>query len=100
MTLEEALTLVKGDVVVHRATLPELMPMRVAEVWVNEKRSIVLVRLPSIGGASWLDATGYEWPPEGKTWCRTCIRWHTRREKREKHADLRDRASLSAVFRK
>jgi len=100
MTLAEALTLVKGDVVVHRATLPELMPMRVAEVWVNEKQSIVLVRLPSIGGASWLDATGYEWPPEGKKWCRECLRWHTGRERRERHPNMRDRASLSAAFRK
>jgi|SRR5262245_326744 len=100
MTLREALTLRKGDVVVHRATLPEWMPMRVAEVWVNEKQTIVLVRLPAIGGAAWLDATGYDFAPEGQKWCRTCLRWHTARERRELHPDMRQRASLSAAFRK
>lgn len=95
MDLESALGLRKGDVVVHGATAVPNGPVRVAEVWVNAARTIVLVRLPSVGGAAWLDALGYGVAPEGKKWCAGCSEWHTWAERKEKHPGMLRGASLA-----
>jgi len=70
MLLTEALQLDKGDTVCHPAGLdyrrdgtPVKKPLRVTEAWWNEKRTIVLIRIASVAGGAWLDATGYELPP-------------------------------------
>ena len=85
MTLEDALQLRVGDVVIHRATMPEDRPVRVRGVWVNAKRTIVMVRLPSIDRTAWLDATGYGLPAREKVGCRWCEQ-HGEWEDGEVHA--------------
>jgi hypothetical protein len=65
MTLQEALSIRPGDKLVTKYTGIPLRPVRVTDVWVNARHSIVLVRLDP---AAWLDATGYDLPPKGMGW--------------------------------
>lgn len=68
MTLGDALELVAGDRVCHRLTAPPLRPLRVTEVWRNDQRTIVLIRMHALAGQEWIDATGYDLPPAGMVW--------------------------------
>src|SRR5215467_2528068 len=86
--LESARQLRRGDVVLHRHSARAWWPIRVSAVWMNADRSIVRVRLPSIGGSMWLDACDYELPSEakpGQRWCRSCHVWETAAERRNRH---------------
>ena len=85
MTLDDALKLGVGDYVTHKHTAVTMRPIRITELWVNEKRTIVLVRLASVASSAWLDATGYENPPAGKKWCKTCSAWETKALHEEIH---------------
>jgi hypothetical protein len=96
MTLADALALREGDTVCHSAGLdyradgtPVMAPIRVTKVWVNAKSSIVLIRANAIGGAQWLDATGYELPPPGLVYDRTTFAWMTPEEKKLAVAERR-----------
>lgn len=109
MTLEEALGLRVGDVLVSRFTARPWHPVRIAAVWVNaagrgewrpgspgsdgrgvvgSMEAIVRVRLPSIEGSGWLDPLGFELPSvrfRGRKWCGVCGEWETRLEKKLRH---------------
>src|SRR5262245_2209211 len=89
MTLQEALTLRKGDIVTNKHTMPSLVPIPVSDVWINSKRSIVLVRLHKIAKERWLDATGYDLPEHGKIWCdiKSHQRWEWAAEHRRDHPE-------------
>lgn len=77
VTLADALTLRQGDYLCTPHTMPRRRPVRVTEVWVNERRTIVMVRLASIRQNDWLDATGYEHPPAGLVWDNARGQWIT-----------------------
>lgn len=87
MTLEEALGLAKGDVVVTKYTLPSYEPVPVTAVWINDRRDIVLLRLHKIIKDAWLDALGYELPPAGKIWCHLHHRWEWSADHRRDHPE-------------
>lgn len=76
MTLDEALRLREGDYVMHKASAVPYKPIRVTEIWVNSKRSIVMIRAAAIKSSlQWLDALGYEPPPAGKRWDDKAKEW-------------------------
>lgn len=87
MTIEEALALREGDYVVTKLSAPAYRPLRVTAKWANEKQTIVLVRINSIAGQDWLDATGYDLPPAGMKWSLFDRRWMTPEEYREKYPE-------------
>jgi len=75
ITLADALELKEGDRVCTPHSRPARKPYRITQVWVNDKRTIVMIRCHSLAGHAWLDATGYEHPPEGMVW--DMDRWMT-----------------------
>src|SRR5215813_12848549 len=86
MTLDEALACRVGDHVLHKATLIRDQPIRITAMWVNDKKTIVRVRLAAIDPSQWLDLTGYTLPPAGKMWDRAFQDWVTRAEYKKRHA--------------
>ena len=91
MTIDEALALNEGDTVCHPAKLaytsqgiPVKAPMRITKVWVNAKRTIVLVRINEIAKEQWLDATAYEFPPAGLVYDKFAHEWLTPKELKER----------------
>ena len=87
MTLDDALALRKGDHVISNRTMPKYEPIPVTAVHINDKRTIVNVRLNKIGKEQWLDATGYELPPTGKIWCRIHALWEWTADHRRNHPE-------------
>jgi hypothetical protein len=87
MTLEQALTLNDGDFVTHKHSAVSMKPLRVSAVWVNNKKSIVLVRIAAVGRDAWLDATGYELPERGKIWCDIHREWEWQADHRRAHPE-------------
>lgn len=86
MTLQEALNLRVGDHVLHVATAVSRKPIRVTEIWVNAKKTIVCIRCASIRSSiEWLDATGYELPPQGMVYDYKFRDWVTPAEKKRRH---------------
>lgn len=98
MTLNEALVLGKGDYVCHPAKLdyrkvsgdPVKPPMRVTEVWINVKRTIVMIRIASVDATAWLDATGYELPPSGMEYDKLDREWISPAEMRKRKSERRN----------
>jgi hypothetical protein len=97
MTIDEALALREGDTICHPARLdylrdgtPVKMPMRVTKVWQNTKRTIVLVRIAAVAHEAWLDATGYDLPPEGKVYDKLDREWITPAELKARKAERRN----------
>lgn len=94
MTVEDALTLRVGDHVLHKAALsytkagfPAKRPVRITEVYVNVKRTIVSIRLASVNPGAWLHATEFELPPDGFRWDYNGKEWLTIEEyKRRREA--------------
>lgn len=85
MTIDQALALEKGAVVTTPHTVPAMRPIRVTDVWINPKRTIVLVHLAGIAKDAWLDATGYDLPEPGTVWCLNHRTWETTAEHRRLH---------------
>lgn len=84
MTLEEALALKKGDKVTTPHSKVRHQPLRVTAVWVNDARTIVMIRIAAVDSSAWLHATGYELPPAGHEWDRSEFRWVTKEYAAEK----------------
>jgi hypothetical protein len=87
MTLQQALLLQKGDIVTNKYTPISHEPIPVTDVWINNKRSIVLLRLHKVAKERWLDATGYELPESGKIWCDIHNRWEWSADHRRDHPE-------------
>jgi len=87
MTLEQALTLRKGDLVTNKFTEISMQPIPVTEVWINDKRTIVLIRLHKVAKDQWLRAIGYDLPEKGKTWCEIHSRWEWAKDHRRDHPE-------------
>jgi hypothetical protein len=64
MTHEAALTLKKGDYVMHRSGMPSLRPMRVTQVEPSLSGRFVMIRIASLGNC-WVTATEYARPRVG-----------------------------------
>lgn len=103
MLLNEALALQEGDTVCHSARLdyrpdgaPVKTPMRVTKVWVNQKRTIVLLRIASVDSNAWLDALGYELPPDGMAYDRQEREWIAPAELKRRKLERRN--GKSAAF--
>lgn len=84
MTLDQALALRVGDYVLHSQDVrfnengdSARRPIRVTAIWVNEKRTIVRVRLGTVAAILWLDAEAYDLPPVGQVFDRTSNEWIT-----------------------
>lgn len=103
MTLEEALSLQKGDYVTHRTHVDfrgrenVRKPLRVTAVWVNKAQTVVQVRLHAVGGQQWLDATAYDLPPEGQVFDRQGIEWVTPAELERRQKARREGQRVSAA---
>lgn len=102
MTITEALNLAIGDSVCHAAKLdythkgmPVKAPMRITKIWVNAKRTIVLLRIASVDSTAWLDATGYELPPDGLTYDKWDREWVSPAELKRRKAERAGRAKAA-----
>lgn len=69
-----------------------LLPLRVTKTWQNDGRTIVRIRIASIGGDQWLDATSYELPPAGMLWDRIDQEWLTPAELRKRKLERAGKA--------
>lgn len=84
MTLEAALAMHKGATVTSKFTSPPLRPLRVTEVWVNARRTIVRFRVFALRGTRfdeagpWLDSSGVELAPKDHEWSTLANRWEPR----------------------
>lgn len=91
MTLEQALRLGEGDYVTHaqdvkfdRDGVAQRRPIRVTATWVNEKKTIVRIRVASVAALPWLDAQSFELPPAGHVWDKIETQWVTHEEMRKR----------------
>lgn len=105
MTINEALALREGDHVTHPTHtlfIPDTgggptripLPLRVTKVWQNERRTIVRIRINSVGQDQWLDATSYDLPPAGKEWDRVGREWLTPAELRQRKLERSGKTPL------
>jgi hypothetical protein len=76
MTLEQALALQEGSIIVSKHDDPPFRPRRVTHVDVNGERTIVHVIIASFG-REWIRADGFELAPEGKQWNQETAAWES-----------------------
>lgn len=96
MTPEAARTIGEGDTVTNKYAVdfhpktgePVRRPLRVTKVHVNPSGT-VSVRLHSIAGQDWLDATGYDFPEPGTCYDRVAVEWITTGEMARRKAERR-----------
>ena len=64
MTLAQALTVRDGDYVTSKYVNRPGQPLRVTQVWVNARQTIVQFRIHALGGTGWVDSSAVELPPK------------------------------------
>jgi hypothetical protein len=67
MTLDEAMRVREGMVVVSPHDSPPLAPRRVTQVWQSARGAFVQFRIHAFGDA-WIDSSALELPPRGRVY--------------------------------
>lgn len=86
MTLDDALSIRRGDILVSKLTPVPYKPVRVTHVWTNDDKTIVRVRLAGLNNNdTWVDPTGLDFKPDDAIWCTQCHEWENKAAAATRH---------------